>query len=68
MTADHEERKRDEDQLAVLNCWDAGWTCNEIAATFPRFTRNAVIGFVQRVHHADPDALTRKPAQQKVSQ
>lgn len=57
---DAHARAKDEARLAWLSLWDQGCTAAEIAAQFA-VTRNAVLAFVFRVFHADPDALDRKP-------
>lgn len=54
------ERARDERDLAVLQCWDEGWSAGEIGVAFD-ITGAAVIGIVHRISVADPEALGRKP-------
>lgn len=54
------ERAKDEAQLCMLNCWDAGWSAGEIAAAFA-LTRGVPLGVIFRVNAADPTALARKP-------
>ena len=60
MKPDPKARTIDELHLALLNCWEVGWTHGEIARTFP-ITRAASVGVVHRINKADPDAILRKP-------
>ena len=56
------ERRKDEVQLLAFRCWDQGWSASDIASLKEvNTTRNAVIGWIQRLYAADPEALQRKP-------
>lgn len=63
LTPDAAERAHDEQQLAMLNCWDDPgfyWSAGDIARALG-VTRSTVLGVVHRVHKADACALTRRP-------
>lgn len=56
----HDERTKDERDLAVLSLWDQGISAAAIGAQVG-ITRNAALAFVWRIHQTDREALIRKP-------
>lgn len=55
-----EERQRDDLCLRVLSLWEDGWSAGDIGKDVG-VSRNAALGIIHRIHHADPTALKRKP-------